>query len=128
MLDKHASHWLEREDQGDLTIVRFRTTRLMDDDLTRDVFDEIYALVEDLDRRYLLLDFAQVDYLSSLALGKLVMLNRKVQAAVGRLALCSLNEDIREVFAITHLINLFYTYVNEGQAVQSFPVMQGQVV
>lgn len=120
MADRHATHWLEREDRGDVTIVRFRAKKLMDDDDTRAVFDQIYSLVEDMGRKNLLLDLAVLEYISSLGLGKLVMLNRKVQAAEGWLALCRLTPTASEILEVTHLINLFFIYMSEEEALQAF--------
>ena len=39
MSAKHGGHWLEREDFGDVTVMRVRVPRLGDDDTTRDLFD-----------------------------------------------------------------------------------------
>ncbi len=122
---KHSSHWLEREDRGELTIVRFRTSRLLDDDDTRAAFDQVYALVDDMGRKCLLLNLGLVEYISSLALGKLVMLNRKVQIAAGWLGLSGLTETVHDIFEITHLINLFFVYPDETQAVTAFHSARG---
>jgi anti-anti-sigma factor len=124
MSEKRATHWLEREDQGELTIIRFRTSRLLEDDDTRDMFDQIYSLLADVGRRYLLLNLGPVEFVSSLVLGKLVMLNRKVQLADGWLALCGLGETVHEVFEVTHLINLFFVYSDEQEALQAFQSTQ----
>jgi anti-sigma B factor antagonist len=124
MSEKIATHWLEREDLGELTVVRFRASRLLDDDDTRDAFDQLYSLVEDAGRTSLLLNFGAVEYVSSLGLGKLVMLNRKVQVAEGWLGLCRLSPAVRDIFEITHLINLFFVYSDEGHAVEAFEVQK----
>jgi hypothetical protein len=39
MSEKHGSHWLEREDFGEVTVVRLKVPQLRDDDTTRDLFD-----------------------------------------------------------------------------------------
>ena len=53
-------------------------------------------------------------------MGKLVLLNRRAQAAGGRLALCQLSPMAAEVLDATHLTELFNTYGTELEAVQSF--------
>jgi anti-sigma B factor antagonist len=53
-------------------------------------------------------------------LGKLVMLNRKVEAANGRLALCHLTPAVQEVLEATHLNTLFNIYATEQAALQYF--------
>jgi anti-anti-sigma factor len=120
MSTKHSTHRLEREDFGPLTVVRFKTQTLHNDDDTRAIFDHIYGLVDDVGRTQILLNFGTVDYLASLALGKLVMLNRKVLGAGGRLALCNLQPPVREVLELTHLNDLFNIYGDEAEVARSF--------
>lgn len=120
MSEKHSNRWLEREDDGDLTIVRILEDKLAITDHTRAVFDQIYTLVDDMNRHKMILDMKKVQYVSSLALGKLVMLNRKILSAEGRLALCNLTEHVAEVMEVSHLNELFNIYETEQQARESF--------
>jgi anti-anti-sigma factor len=116
---KQGSHWLEREDRGKVTVVRLKTPKVLDEDTIRAVFDPIYSL-SGLGRNQLVLNLAAVEYLPSLALGKLVMLNRKVQADNGRLALCQLSPVVEETLQSTHLNDLLNLYATEQEALQSF--------
>jgi anti-anti-sigma factor len=119
MSEKHGSRWLEREDLGAVTVVRLKT-KTVDDDIMREVFAPIYSLVSDVGRHNLVLNLATITYLPSMGLGKLVMLNRKAQAAGGRLALCQLTPATEEVLKITHIYSLFDVFGSEQEAVQSF--------
>jgi anti-sigma B factor antagonist len=58
--------------------------------------------------------------MSSAALGKLITLNKKVQTAGGRLVLCNIRQEIREVFEITKLDKLFVIKRDEQEALQVF--------
>jgi anti-anti-sigma factor len=118
---KHASHWLEREDIGEVTVVRLMTPKVLDDDIIRVVFESIYSLASDMRRTRLVLNLAAADYLPSMALGKLVMLNRMVQAGGGRLALCQLTPPAREILDTTHLSDVLSIHATEAEALQSFP-------
>jgi anti-sigma B factor antagonist len=120
MSSEHGSHWLEREDLGGVTVVRLKPARVVDDDTTRAVFDPIYGLVAAVGRNNLALNLGAAEYLSSLALGKLVVLNRKVQAGNGRLALCQVSPAVESSLESTHLKPLFNIYATEQEAVQSF--------
>ncbi len=115
----HGGHWLEREDVGDVTVVRLKLARLGDDD-TQSLFKQIYSLVDDMGRSNLVLNLRAVEFLPSMALGKLVMLNRKAQAAQGRLVLCELTPTADEVIQATHLNDLFPIRPTEAEAVESF--------
>jgi anti-sigma B factor antagonist len=119
MPGKHGSHWLEREDFGNVTVVRLKTPRIPDEETVRAVFDPITTLCG-IGRTQIVLNLAVVEFLPSLALGKLVMLNRKIQAAGGRLVLCQVSVSVAETLASTHLDSLFDSYAGEQEAVQAF--------
>jgi anti-sigma B factor antagonist len=120
MAGPHGSHWLERQDFGDVTVVRLKTPKVLDDDLIRTVFEPIYTLITGVGRTRVVLNLSTVGYLPSMALGKLVMLNRKLQAANGRLALCHLSPVSEEILDGTRLKPLFNVYPTEEEAVRSF--------
>lgn len=105
---------------GDVTVVRFVDRKLIDTDNIQAMGDELLALVEQDGRRSLLLNFAGVEFLSSAALNKLVVLERKVRAAGGRWKICNLRSEIREVFAITRLDRLFDIRNDEADALKAF--------
>jgi anti-sigma B factor antagonist len=102
-----ASHHLKIELIGDVTVVRFTDKKLIDDQTIRLVGDQLCSLVDEQGRRKILLNFGIVEYLSSAALGKLIILHKKVIAAGGRLVLYNIDPQIYEVFAVTKLNKLF---------------------
>jgi anti-sigma B factor antagonist len=102
-----ASRHLEIELIGDVTVVRFTDKKLIDDRTIRLVGDQLCSLVDEQGRRKILLNFCNVEYLSSAALGELIILHKKVIAAGGRLVLYNIDPQIYEVFAGTKLNKLF---------------------
>jgi len=52
------------------------------------------------------LDFSALDYISSAGLRVVLMAAKRTQAAQGALALCGLNESIREVFEISGFLSI----------------------
>ena len=67
---------------------------------------ELEGLTDDLGECHLLLDFTNVEYISSVELGTLVTLHKKMKASGGRLTLFNLNLQVFEVFAATRLETL----------------------
>jgi anti-anti-sigma factor len=118
-LKKHANPWLEREDVGAVTVVRVKLPKVVDPDNIRAVFEPIRALASGTDRNRLVLNLGAVRDLPSMALGQLVLLNRAVQAAKGRLALCRLTPHVQEVLKTTRLELLFTSFPTEEDAVQA---------
>jgi anti-sigma B factor antagonist len=80
----------------------------------------MFGLVEQLNRRSILLDFADVEFLSSAALGKLITLDRKVKSAKGRLKMCNIRPEILEVFQVTKLNKVFDIRADEAEAIAAF--------
>jgi anti-anti-sigma factor len=120
MSSPHFHHWLERDDVGEITVVRFLIPRLQVQEDIHDLFKQIYHLADDVGRRRLVLNMGRVDFVNSAAIGKLVMLNKKVEAGNGRMALCQVAPDIRHVLERMHLADMFPIYTNEPEALQSF--------
>jgi anti-sigma B factor antagonist len=111
---------LEVEDIGDVTVVKFTDRKILDEQNIQIIGEQLFSLVDDSGRTKVLLNFGNVEYLSSAALGKLITMNKKVQAKKGRLALCSIDPSIKEVFEITGLKRLFNIYDDEQEGLQSF--------
>src|SRR5215467_1021949 len=94
---------LEVETIGDVTVVNFVDKKILDEQNIQNIGEQLFSLVEQDGLTRLLLNFGNVEYLSSAALGKLITLNKKVQAVGGKLVLCNIDPQIREVFDITRL-------------------------
>jgi anti-sigma B factor antagonist len=95
--------------------------RLLGERTCQEIFSLLYGLVDEGCRNRIVLDLARVEMLDSRAAGCLVMLNRKCQAAGGRLALCGLRPEIGSNFERMHLLGVLEVYAGEQEAVDSFP-------
>src|SRR5947199_8514477 len=111
---------LEVEDIGDVTVVNFTDRKILDEQNIQSIGEQLYGLVDEAGRRKILLNFGNVEYLSSAALAKLITLNKKLQQSGGRLILCNIDPQIREVFEITKLNKLFNIQPEEQTALQAF--------
>ncbi|MBM3993314.1 MAG: STAS domain-containing protein [Planctomycetes bacterium] len=111
---------LEVEDNGEIAIVNFIDRKILDEQNIQKIGEDLFSLIDQYDRKKILLNFINVEYLSSAALGKFITLNKKVQAKNGKLVMCHINEDIYEVFEITRLDRLFNIQKDEQSALQAF--------
>ena len=111
---------LEKSEVGGVTVVRFVDRKILDEANIQELGKELFALVEEENRKSLLLNFANVEFLSSAALGKLITLDKKVKAHGGKLKLCNIRPEIYEVFAITKLNKLFDIREDEAAGLDSF--------
>lgn len=111
---------LEVEEIGDVTVVNFIDRKILDEQNIQIIGEQLFSLVDEQGRRKLLLNFGNVEYLSSAALGKLITLHKKLAAAGGRLILCNIDPQIHEVFEITKLDKVFNILKGEQEALQAF--------
>ena len=105
---------------GDVTVVRFVDKKILDEAGIQELGAELFFLIEHDNRRSILLNFENVDFLSSAALGKLITLDRKVKAAQGRRKMSNIRPEILEVFQITKLNKVFDIRAEEAEAVSAF--------
>jgi anti-sigma B factor antagonist len=66
------------------------------------------------------LSFLGVQHLTSLVLGKLIHVHKRLAESGGELRLADIDPHIYEVFAITHLDRLFKIFEREDEAIASF--------
>jgi len=107
-------------DVGDVTVIRFRDHRIVEDENIQELGKELLQLVEAENRKKLLLNFHAVEFLSSAALGKLITLEKRVKASEGNLKLSNIKPEIYEVFTITRLNRLFDIKADEADALAAF--------
>ena len=111
---------LELEEVGDVTVVNFIDKKILDEQNIQIIGEQLFDLVDNQGKKKLLLNFGNVEFLSSAALGKLITLNKKLQAVGGRLILCNIDPQIYEVFEITKLDKFFNIQKEEQAALQAF--------
>jgi len=105
---------------GAVTVVKFLDKKILDESGIMELGSELFALVEQDNRKSLLLNFSGVEFLSSAALGKLITLDRKVKSNKGRMKMSSIRPEILEVFQITKLNKIFDIRTDEAEAISAF--------
>ena len=111
---------LQTNEVGEVTVVRFVDRKILDEANIQELGQELFQLIEEENRTKLLLNFSNVEFLSSAALGKLITLDKKVKAHGGLLKLSNIRPEIYEVFAITKLNKLFDIKDDEAAALAAF--------
>ena len=101
------------------SVVEFRTASLMDPIVLESIGTELYRLVDDEDRRRLVLDFEKVEYLSSQAIGIILTLNKKLGALKNsKLVLCGVGPKLIELLRITRLDKILTVKPTQRDAVK----------
>src|SRR5690242_12591019 len=92
------------QQHGKFTVIEFQIQSLMDPVELEKIAAELYRLIDQEDRRRIILDFERVKYLSSQAIGILMAMYRKLAALPhSKLVLCSINPALQQLLKITSL-------------------------
>jgi anti-sigma B factor antagonist len=113
------SRLLVRQD-SEVTVVGFLDRNILEETSIQQIGEEIGKLVEQTPGIKLLINFENVEHLSSAALGTLITINNKVRQRGGQLRLSNIDTQIYEVFVITKLNKLFQIHENVENAVKSY--------
>ena len=103
------------------SVVEFRTPSLMDPIILEEIGKELYRLVDEEDRRKLLLDFERVQYLSSQAIGIILTLNKKlIPLKYSKMVLCGVGPKLMELLKITRLDRILTIKPTQHEAIKVF--------
>jgi anti-sigma B factor antagonist len=107
---------IKTNESGPVTVVTFADSKIIDEAEIQEFGQELYELVEREGRKKIVLNFADVEFLSSAALGKLIGFDKRVKQHGAELVLSNIRPEIYEVFAITKLTKLFVIKDSEADA------------
>ena len=95
---------LKIEQTGKVKIITFTGGKARD--IENMIARELEGQTDGLSEYHLLLDFTNVEYLSSVELGTLIGLHKRMKGSGGRLSLFNLTAQVFEIFAVTRLQTL----------------------
>jgi anti-sigma B factor antagonist len=111
---------IQPEKKDNVQVVLFKDKKILDDTVLDEIKTEINRLLGSTPGQDVLLDFSQVEFMSSAMLGLLGQLHRKVGTAKGRLKMCSIRPEIFQVFKLTNLDKLFSIHADAPTALAKF--------
>ena len=114
MAEQPALHVTETDG---VTVVSFANASILDVVTIQKVGGDLYKIIEDDGKRKVVLDFAEVRFLSSQALGVMLTLRRKAEKATATIAVSGLRPELARVFEITNLDKLFEFYPSSAEAI-----------
>lgn len=105
---------------GDVAVVTFVDDKLLEEVTIAEIGDALDEMIDENNRRKILLNFTKIRKLSSAALGMLSAVNRTMQKKGGQLRLCGIQNEVEEVFRITRMGRLFEIDKNELSSLEAF--------
>jgi anti-sigma B factor antagonist len=102
------------------TVVEFRIPSLMDPVQLESIQKQLFRLVDEEDKRIMILDFSKVEFLSSQAIGIIIGLNKRLASlAHSRMLLCGVNAKLQELLRITRLDKVLKVKPTQKEAIAS---------
>ncbi len=101
-------------------VVEFADRKILEELSINQIGEELTRLAEQHQPTNMLLDFKNVEHLSSAALGMLITLHKRIVDLGGQLKLTDIKPQIYEVFKITRLNKVFDIHDSAAKAKASF--------
>ena len=108
---------MTKEKRGPIVILAVKGR--LDASTSNKLEESLLASIEAGEKQFAL-DFSRLDYISSAGLRVLLLAMKKLTNADGKLVLCSLQEQIKEVFDIAGFSSLFPLFTSPEEALRSF--------
>jgi anti-sigma B factor antagonist len=107
---------LELQTREDAIIARFTRPVSLCGQVADAAAEKLMSLLAETGRRRLLIDFGNVESLTSFMLGKLVTLNRTAESAGRRMALFNVPPYVRQILEVSRLTLLLSLFEDESAA------------
>lgn len=99
------------------TVITLTDEKLLEDDDIKALEDSVMPLIDGPVK--IVIDFSNVQFLSSAVLGLLIRISKKVNENRGRLKLCCISPKIFDIFKITRLDEIFDIHDDAKKALLS---------
>ncbi len=111
---------LEIKDNKDVKVVSFIDISALDGTTIKEPADEIDMLIQGQAELNLVINFANINFVSSAGLGRLVKMYKLSKKSKGKIKLCNIKPNILQVLKVTKLDKIFEIHNDEDKAVKSF--------
>ena len=111
---------IELQNVEDVAVIKFSDEKVVDPARIEKLGNELLALANEEERQKLLINFENVRFLSSAAINKLIVVEKRVRARGAKLRLSNLRQEVQDLFSFTNLDGLFSIVEEEKEAISSF--------
>ena len=103
----------------DIAVVTLTHKKILDESDIQAIENSLVPLIEQTPGIKLVLDFKEVQFLSSAVLGLLIRISKKIYESNGQFKLCNINDKIFQIFTITRLDRIFDIFKTQEAAINS---------
>ena len=111
---------IDLENVESVAVVKFKDKKVMDPARIEKLGLELLALVKTDDSANVLINFENVNFFSSAAINKLIILEKRVRACGGMIRLSNLRPEVRDLFSYTNLDSMFQIDELQSESMESF--------
>ena len=104
----------------DVLTIFLTDVKILDAPLIEQIHQEMVSILEGAKQRNVLLDFREVKFMSSMALGMLIRINKTCKEHKINLKLCNIEPEIAQIFKITGMNKVFAIYKTAEDASAAF--------
>jgi anti-sigma B factor antagonist len=115
VIEKTKEIFMEITEQKSANVVTLNLSGKLDATSAKAFEEKILGQIESGERR-IVIDLAQLDYVSSAGLRVFLLASKRLASANGKMVLCSLKESVREVFDIAGFSSIFSIYGSRDDA------------
>lgn len=104
------------------TIITFTSEKILEEKDIQNLQQTIIPIIDQSEQVHFILDFHNVQFLSSAVLGLLLRISKRIYEKNSTLRMCNINQKIYEIFKITRLNRIFDLYEDLQAAQESLSV------
>ena len=103
----------------DVSVVKFADEKIMDPTRIEQLGTELLRISDSQENKKVLINFSNVKFFSSAAINKLIVMEKRMRAKGGQVMLSNLRPEVRDLFALTNLNDLFQIEDEQSTAIKS---------
>lgn len=103
----------------EVAVVRFTDDKVMDPARIEQLGKELLRLTDAKENENVVINFSNVKFFSSAAINKLIVMEKRMRSKGGRVMLSNLRPEVRDLFNLTNLDDLFQIEEEQNAAIQS---------
>lgn len=111
---------IELRSVGGVVVASFHRGGFKDEKQILATLERLGKIIDSRKAVRMVVDMTRIDYLSSAGLGRMVSLLKKAMATGGSLYLACMNEQIRELFEVMRLTQIFRIFPTVEAGVEAF--------
>ncbi len=124
MFGSFESHYFTFQFVDDIVVARCIVPRLTDEQNIEALGQELLLLIGKYECRRLILNLADVEYMTSSMIGKLIRVHRQLHRDGGQLVLAHLHPTVKDILNTSHLLTYFHSAKTVEDAVLLFEETQ----